>query len=622
MSKTQEALVNEAQLLPTKDTLTALKSDVNLESACLELCDNALDAWKRSSDRKSKATISIEVTEREDWTELIIRDNAGGVPRENAAMLFGLGHTAKEEISGSIGTYGVGAKKSLVNLGLPFRISSRDVDEPSGWSYRITPDWFEDDQDWSVEVYEDTDIQPGVTEIRIEDLNYEWDEETAEALRTRLGAAYNLFLSEEMQALHGTTYDLTILVNGTPVNAEGMPDWSYSPFDDLHPRRFENIRIENPSFDDSITAHITVGLLTKKDSQRAGTDIYCQKRKVASGLRNDIGGFGTGQDHLGNFSARHERLRVILELETEGDGQRLPWDTQKSTIDKHSPVMRGTQESRGVYNWFRRSVQAYFECDADKVPQAFLEPFGSDHHLAVNGGQPVTLDYSDRTHIVTDHRPNTELPDVTEIQEKAIAHSVLMINCEHTLEPWQRNVYRAQLDRESDRNVENLTQVDSCPPDDVNGTVHQTAGMINELARIHYEHGISYPDGVPAWAVPRYEDYLQRHDERAYSAVESVPNGVPGSLTDLEEAELEALASANRMGPEVYSEKTIDDETAHSESAELFLVFGGESDDERAAKVLDMSRTELCRRFDLDDTVSDDVVWELLRTELEETIRE
>jgi len=85
-----------AQLLPTKEALTALKSDVTLESAVLELCDNALDAWKRATDRSDKARINIFVEKKETATQLIIRDNMGGVPREEAAMLFGLGRTAKQ----------------------------------------------------------------------------------------------------------------------------------------------------------------------------------------------------------------------------------------------------------------------------------------------------------------------------------------------------------------------------------------------------------------------------------------------------------------------------------------------------------------------------------------------
>jgi hypothetical protein len=72
----QDAAPDQAQLLPTKDTLTALKSDVTLESAILELCDNSLDAWMRSNNRTSQTEIIIEINEKEQETELLIRDTA------------------------------------------------------------------------------------------------------------------------------------------------------------------------------------------------------------------------------------------------------------------------------------------------------------------------------------------------------------------------------------------------------------------------------------------------------------------------------------------------------------------------------------------------------------------
>jgi len=610
-----DEISERAQLLPTKDTLIALKSDVNLESACLELCDNALDAWKRTSNREASITIDINVERSRETTELIIRDDAGGIPREDAAMLFGLGQTAKDAIPGSIGTYGVGAKKSLVNLGVPFSISSRDADEENGWTYRITEDWFNNDQDWTVEVEEVTDLPPGVTEIRIEDLNYEWDKETATTLRNRLGEAYNLFLSDEMQRLHDASYDLTIRVDGEVVEPEGVPDWSYSPFDNLHPRRFEGIQISAPDIDEPVTLHITVGLLRKKDSQNAGTDIYCQKRKVASTLRNEEGGFGTGTDHLGNFNARHQRLKVIVEMETIGDGQQLPWDTQKSSIDKHNPIMRGTGDSRGVYNWLRRTVQGYFELDADKVPQAFVEPYDGDANFAGNEAQPTRLDYSDRQHVIGDHRPDTDLPELTELKKKAAAHATLWISAEESLESWQVSAYRIQLQQESDRNIENLKAVSELPPSEVVEEPHQAAGKINELARIHLEHGVYYPDELAEWQVPRYAGYIERHDETGYSQPDTAPEDLP--LTPESVGSNDANSSASTQArDEVYTERSIDDETVIEESAELFLVLGAESEEERVAKVLDQSRKELCSLLDLEPDVVDEVIWEQMTMEL------
>lgn len=618
-----KSISQQAQLLPTKDTLTALKSDVNLESACLELCDNALDAWKRTSNREDSLTIDIIVKTDGGTTSLIIRDNAGGVPAEDAAMLFGLGHTAKEAIPGSIGTYGVGAKKSLVNLGIPFRISSRTPESKTGWTYRITEDWFDDDQDWSVPIHETDEIDPGVTEIRIEDLNYEWDSETGDLLRERLGEAYNIFLSNNLQKLHQEHYDLTIRVNGVPVEPEGIPNWSFSPFDGIHPRRFENIELSIPEMQEPVTLNITVGLLRKKDSQNAGTDIYCQKRKVASSLRDDQGGFGSGQNKLGHFSARHERLKVILELETTGDGQMLPWDTQKSSIDHHNPIMRGTSDSRGAYNWIRRTVQDYYQLDADKIPTAFVEPFDRNHECAVNEGRPITLDYSDRTRVVADHRPDLDLPEVSEIEQLAAAHAKLRIMAVDSLEPWQITAYKNQLKQESDRNIENLVSVADSPPEGVLADPHQESGRICELARVHLEHGVYCPDELEEWQRPRYREYMERHENEIPPRQDQILKDIPMIPEGLDnDPEIIDASSADVTGPEqVHTGRSADEESVEEELSELFLVFGGDTDDERGAKVLEMSRSELCELLGLERDAPAEVIWENLELRFESLIQ-
>lgn len=612
---TQEDLSDRAQLLPTKETLTALKADVSLESAILELCDNALDAWKSSSNRTEPMTINIDIEENTQ-TELIISDNAGGIPREDAAMLFGLGQTAKRDIEGSIGTFGVGAKKSLVNLGVPFTISSRAESEKIGWSYQITEDWFEDDQNWTVPVHTDEEISQGETEIRIEDLNYEWTEETAEGLRKRLGEAYNLFLSDRMQELRDTNYDLTILVDGEPVEPEGIPNWAYSPFDGLYPRRYENIQLENPELEEPVNLHITVGLLTKKDNQEAGTDIYCQERKVASRLRGDIGGFGTGEDRLGNFNPRHQRLKVIIELETKGDGQMLPWDTQKSSIDKHNPLMRGTDDCRGVYNWLRRTVQNYFDLDADRVPQAFLEPYDAEHPTAVNNGHPQRLDYSDRSRVTTIHRPDSDLPEVNKIRKKARCHAELWISCEDSIEDSKLDAYRIQLDRESDRNLDNLRLVDEAPPESVEEEPHRIAGRISTLARKHYENGFYCTDYLREWELARYEGFMDRHQQQKESLEKDLPSDIPRCTDDLLDNNGDMI-QADGQGSAVYTEQSLDDEVKKTEKAELFLVLGADSGEERGDRIVDTSRKDLCNSLGLEGDVSDEVLWEEVRRHLQ-----
>lgn len=607
-----------AQLIPTKEALTALKSDVTLESAILELCDNALDAWKRATDRTDEARIDISIEEGDSQTQLIIRDDTGGVTREEAAMLFGLGRTAKQN-DGSIGTFGVGAKKSLVNLGVPFSIRSHHPGDEQGWRYRIDEDWFEDDHDWSVPLHTDTEIKPEVTEIRIEDLNYEWTDKTAEALRERLGEAYNLFLSDEIQSLCGEEFNLTILVNDEPISADGVPDWAFSPFDGLFPRRFEDIELEFDHLDAPVYVDITVGLMHKKDTHSAGTDIYIQKRKVISSARDDQGGFGEGKELLGKFNARHDRLRIIVEIEIEADGQQLPWDTQKSSIDKHNPIMRGTDDARGVYNWLRRVTQAYYTLDADKVPRAFLESYEDSSPVAANDGTVISYDYSDRQRIVSGHRPDTDLTEINALRQKSEAHATLRIRCDPDIEDWKLPAYRTQLEQESDRELDQLTQISKQPPTEIEPVAHDEAGRINELARIHMENGVRYPEELEAWQKPRYDQYLRNHGGQNFAIVEELLEHIPSSPGDITEGDYETAAEMISKEPVAESSQTVPEKQSQIEKAEVFLVFS-EGDEERGAKVLDMARSQLCGSLDLPHTAGDDVVWEEVRHLIENAI--
>lgn len=608
----------EAQLLPTKEALTSLKSDVTFESACLELCDNSLDAWKRTSNRTEPANIKIYTEEFSDRTELVIRDDTGGVPRDRAAMLFGIGRSAKTG-GGTIGTFGVGAKKGLVNLGIPFRITSQAMNEPSGWTYRITNEWFDREDDWSVPVYESNDVTPGTTEIRIEDLNYEWTEHRASNLRTRLGKAYNLFLSESMQTLRDTSYDLFIIVDGKQVEAQGVPDWSYTTFDGLHPRRYEGIEISNEALDGPVRVHITAGLLKKKDTQTAGTDIYCQGRKVASGLRDNTGGFGSGSDNLGAFGAHHERLKIIIELETTGNGQQLPWDTQKSSIDRHNPIMRGTSNSKGVYNWLRRTCQQYFDANADQVPSAFIEPYSANSPYAANDGRPMRHDFSGRERVTQRCRPSDNIPEINSLMDRIEAQILLGIQSEARIKDWQLPAYNTQLASEVDDPTEVLTPIENELPENVVEDPYAAMGEINELARIHLENGIYCPDYLKDWQEPSYAAFFEQHGSDQVPGKTSIPEDIPKTPGEMATTDDTASLTAENS-IDLYSSQTAPDDATEDETAELFLVLGGETSDERGAKVLETTRKELCKKFDIERNAGDDVLWEHVRHHLNTTL--
>lgn len=600
--------LSSTNLLPTKDTLKALKSDVTFESAVLELCDNSIDAWRRTYNCSVPISIDIEVDVLNGSSELIVRDDAGGIPRERAAVVFGLGKTAGSNEESSIGAFGVGAKKSLVNLGLPFTIKSRDEEAGEGWEYRITEEWFEDDNDWSVSIDTTTDIEPGYTEIHIEDLNYEWSDETRASLITELEQAYNFFLSDEVQELRNTDYDLSLSVCGEPVTGEGLPDFSYSPFDGLHPRRYENIVIDIGDAPRT-TLHVTVGLLKHKDSKVAGTDVYCQERKVMSYNRSPAVGFGTGTELIGRFSAHHERLRVLIELETKGDARQLPWDTQKSSIDQYNPIMRGTDANRGVYNWIRRLVSNYYELDADKVPEAFLRPYEGNSDFAINQGSPEILDYHSRSRITSSERPNADLDNIAFVKQLASAHSILGIWNESALEPWKVPAYRIQVDREADQGLHELEKLDDELPRKVLENPRDALVGIHQLANIHLNQGIIFDQELHSWEVPSYQRYLRDRTNGELSRIDLAPDDIPVRPEEIDQSDLQRVNGSQL----VYSNESISEEKAVNSKAELYLILSDDDEDPNVAQLADVPRSHLCSALGVDSNCGDDVLWEALR---------
>jgi hypothetical protein len=281
--------------------------------------------------------------------------------------------------------------------------------------------------------------------------------------------------------------------------------------------------------------------------------------------------------------------------------------------------MRGTDDARGVYNWLRRVTQAYYTLDADKVPRAFLESYEDSCPVAAHNGTVVSYDYSDRQRIVSGHRPDTDLPEINALRQKVEAHATLRIRCDPDIEDWKLPAYRTKLEQESDRELDQLTQISEQPPAEIEPVAHDEAGRINELARIHMENGVRHPEELGAWQKPRYDQYLRNHGGQNFAIVEELPEHIPSSPGEI--ADYETAAEVMSKEPVAESSQTVPEKQSQIEKAELFLVFSEGDDEERGAKVLDMARSQLCGSLDFPHTAGDDVVWEEVRHLIENIIK-
>ncbi len=442
-------MTEKYDLKPSKQAYQAVKSDVTPVSAFKELIDNALDNWRRVLDGLDPVSIEIEYHEGDEDTEeeIVIRDNSGGVEEEDLRILFALGQSKKDTIDGSIGAYGVGAKKAIVNLGDKATIRSRHLYADTGFGFTIDEDWLEDDTDWSVDKVQYDDIDEGVTEIRISDLNTPWDE-YSENLTEDLSKTYQQFLAqdklEELEQVSMTIRQFNAdgeKTRATDIEPPDAVEWSFTPMDNLYARRYEGIPLDSREFDDRVILNVTVGLMQKSSAEDSGADIFCQNRKVLTGVTDKRAGFGTGSgsSRLGKFSGQHRRLRVIIEFETDGDAKILPWDAQKSDIDPYSRV------SRAAYDWIRRIVKPYYTAAGafNDVPTTLTRPYGRNCEHSVTEHLDNGYDYSDRERVV--HKPDVDFPDAKMIGQRAAATAPLGVHSMGDLPEEFDPAYREEL---------------------------------------------------------------------------------------------------------------------------------------------------------------------------------
>lgn len=500
---------DNVDLSPSKETYQAVKSDVNPRSALKELVDNAIDNWTRVEPTLSALKVEIEHRPSKEGKnsgeELIIRDNSGGLEEEHLSLFFALGESAKERIEGSIGAYGIGAKKAVAYLGDTAQFRTQHVDSDRGYGFTVDEEWLNSDT-WSVEKQYFDNISSGHTEIRIQDLNFSW-EDVEESLRTDLSETYEILLAD---GVGKNGQDFELIVDGELISPPETPDWSYCPLDGYFPRRFEGFQLNPDEVDTEnsppIIMNVTVGLLREASQIESGTDIYCQQRKVLVRNTGEEGGFGSGKHKLGSFGTGQKRLRISVELETDGDAERLPWDAQKSHLNQFDPV------AQEMYKYLNRVAKRYFSATYSKIPQSILRPYDETHRYAANEGEIKVHDYEGRVR-VTDG-PNEDANTIKQVRRIAEAHAQLGIRYEEDrLEPEAYPAYHSLLEEIFEREVsDELSQLVDIE-ESVTGVnyeyIERQIEKIEQHAVDNASKGIRVVN-VPAWARPRYLMELEK----------------------------------------------------------------------------------------------------------------
>lgn len=108
---------------PEKRLFLSIISDYDLQTGLCELVDNALDFW--INNNKKPAALKIDITLDAVRQLIKVRDNAGGVGRDQLRLLVAPGASGNSEGRGVIGIFGVGGKRAGVALGERVEIRTR-----------------------------------------------------------------------------------------------------------------------------------------------------------------------------------------------------------------------------------------------------------------------------------------------------------------------------------------------------------------------------------------------------------------------------------------------------------------------------------------------------------------
>lgn len=530
--------------------LDQLRADLDVTGSFDEVVDNSLDAFERILGGEGELEINIEHRETEDGVEeLMIRDNAGGVPPEDLKVFFSLGSSAGNGApSIQRGAYGVGLKKATLRLAQEVTFATRHVNQTGeqnpGYGFTISEQWLKEEKNWEVDP-EPFDIEPGTTEIRLRDLRFDW-ENNEEEIRRSIESTYRRQLGGSPFT---EEFDVTIMLQGNELQAPEPINWGFPAFDELWPREFlTEVTDDDVDFDleEPIQVRIVVGMLAQRDSDATGTDLYVQNRLIYEARTDEQGGYGVPKG-LPQFNvAQHGRFKLCLSLESEADAGKLPWNTTKDRIFPESEKMVAVWDK--IYNF----VDRYFKAKYAKIPAAYLAFPMDDEYAANDGNVQGPLDYRGRER-VTD-KPNRSYPDVQEVESIAEAHAKLGIQRKEyfddsnaTLRNQKREVYISRtgsyFESEFDPGTEYLSAPKSIMavlPDFKDIDVDLTVEEVKNEALHHAQRGVRYT-GLEPWKEPLYDAYLRAYteDEAEFKRLEPVDErpDTPDKLEDDEEGE-------------------------------------------------------------------------------------
>ena len=306
---------------PNKRIFRSIIADYDAQTSICELIDNAIDIWTLSGKSfKLEVTVVIDVPRQ----TIRIKDNAGGIKKDDLHNIVGPGHSKNDHGAEIIGIFGVGSKRAVIALSQQITIKSRNKAQPT-FAVEIDDQWLEDDS-WHFPVYRVGNIDAGSTEIEMTKLREYLGAQDVRNIYSHLSATYAKLLNKET---------FSLVLNEEDVKATVFDDkWSYNP--DVPPKSLTSEVILDR---EPIEYTVTGGLITEGGDSgygEYGVYIYCNSRLIARALKTFEVGFTKGKVGVPHGSI--SLARVIIEI--RGPAHLMPWNSSKSGIDsKHKLFM-------------------------------------------------------------------------------------------------------------------------------------------------------------------------------------------------------------------------------------------------------------------------------------------
>lgn len=121
-----------------------------------------------------------------------VRDNSGGIKKEDLSLIVGPGHSGNLPEEQIIGIFGVGSKRAVVALAQHVTIKSRYRDKDT-YQIEFDDDWLKDES-WELPVYIIEKIENGTTIIELTKLREVVSKTDIGNIQSHISATYGKFL--------------------------------------------------------------------------------------------------------------------------------------------------------------------------------------------------------------------------------------------------------------------------------------------------------------------------------------------------------------------------------------------------------------------------------------------